>query len=308
MLNVVITGVNGFVGKHLVKELAESDIRVSGIGRDSSADSSISHLLTNYVSADLREGWPDLEVTVDAVIHLAGLAAVGPSFDAPQRYLNDNSAMVTNMCEFYLKQDKKPRIIIVSSGAVYDATQTMPIGESGIVTFGSPYAVSKILNENQAAYYTSRGLECVVVRPFNHIGPNQSEGFIVPDLTQKIQNLGSSDGPIVAGNLLSRRDYTDVRDVARAYRLIATSKETPRELIYNVCSGESHSGEEVLAVATRSLGVPLPDVTVDEKLIRPNDAPDIRGDSTRLRSEFDWRPEHTFEQSINDFVRSTNKP
>lgn len=303
---ILVTGVNGFVGQHLVNELVASNHNVIGIGRDEVANSLVADRLASYHSSDLSKEWPETVGDIDAIIHLAGLAAVGPSFDNPQRYIDQNSAMVTNMCEYYMKKDKKPRIVIVSSGAVYNAAQPMPINESGPISFGSPYAISKVLNENQAAYYNSRGFECVVMRPFNHIGPGQSQGFIVPDLAKKISDTGLGENSITAGNLTSKRDYTDVRDVARAYRLVATSPEPPRELIYNVCLGDSHSGEEVLALASKALGAETPTVTIDEKLLRPNDTPDIRGDSSSLQDEFGWKPEFTFEQSIVDFVASLN--
>ena len=303
-MNIVVTGANGFVGNHLIRELKNNGHEVVAIGQEESAQDELAPLLVEYAQADLAQTWPAIRTTVDAVIHLAGLAAVGPSFDDPQTYINLNSAMVTNMCEHYLRQDKKPRIVIVSSGAVYESKQPMPISEDGTIEFNSPYAVSKILTESQAAYYNGRGLDCVVVRPFNHIGPGQLPGFIVPDLAKKIQDRTSSDEPIAAGNLSSRRDYTDVRDVSQAYRLIATAANKPKELIYNVCSGESFSGEDVLRQTAAALGVPTPSVSVDQSLLRPNDTPDIRGDSTRLQEEFGWLPKYSFEQSINDFVQS----
>lgn len=303
-MNIIITGVNGFVGQHLVRELSTHGHQVIGIGRDENPADDIQPILSSYLSADLSKTWPEITEAVDAVIHLAGLAAVGPSFSNPQQYIEQNSAMVTNLCEYFLTQKNKPRIVLVSSGAVYDATQPMPIAESSPVAFNSPYAVSKILNENQAAYYASRGLDCVVMRPFNHIGPNQTLGFIVPDLTKKIVDRASVEQPITAGDLSSRRDYTDVRDVAKAYRLVATADHPPAHLVYNVCSGQSVSGNDVLAALSNSLGVPLPDVSIDPGLVRPNDTPDIKGNSERLANEFGWVREFTFEQSINDFNQS----
>jgi GDP-4-dehydro-6-deoxy-D-mannose reductase len=303
-MNIIVTGANGFVGHHLIRELTAAGHRVVAVGQEESARGVITNHITEYAQADLTEHWPEIKAAADAVIHLAGLAAVGPSFDNPQNYLNLNSAMVTNMCEFYLKQDKKPRIVIVSSGAVYDPAQSMPIQETDAVAFNSPYAVSKVLTENQAAYYNARGLECIVMRPFNHIGPGQMPGFIVPDLFKKIQERTSKDSPITSGNLTSKRDYTDVRDVAKAYRLVATVNNTPQKLIYNVCSGESHSGAEVLSAIAKALKTQEPEVSVDKNLLRPNDIQDIRGDNNRLKNEFGWEPAFTFDQSISDFVQS----
>lgn len=301
MSAVVITGINGFVGKHLTRELVNYGYQVIGIGVDHDIHLEISELVTDYVLVDLVQSWPDLP-GVDAIIHLAGLAAVGPSFDRPQDYLTINSSIVTNMCEYYLKQDKKPRIVMVSSGAIYDPGQPMPISETSTVTFTSPYSVSKVLLENQAAYYLSRGIECVVMRPFNHIGPGQAPGFLVPDLAEKILSRANASDPINVGNLTTKRDYTDVRDVATAYRLVATSEAKPQHLVYNVCSGVSHTGEEVLDIMSGAMNIEKPDCAVDQAFIRPNDIMDIRGDNTRLREEFGWETTYEFAQTIADFV------
>lgn len=300
---IVITGINGFVGKHLTRELVNNGHQVIGIGVDHDIHPEIAELVFNYVLVDLVKSWPELK-DVDAIIHLAGLAAVGPSFDRPQDYLTINSAIVTNMCEYYVTQEKKPRIVMVSSGAIYDPTAPMPINETSPITFSSPYSVSKVLLENQAAYYLSRGLECVVMRPFNHIGPGQAPGFLVPDLAEKILSRENDAEPINVGNLATKRDYTDVRDVAKAYRLVATSETKPQHLVYNVCSGVSHSGEEVLGVMSRAMNIDEPECNVDQSLIRPNDIMDIRGDNTRLKEEFGWNTSYEFAQTIADFVKT----
>ena len=177
----------------------------------------------------------------------------------------------------------------------------MPISESGAVSFNSPYAVSKILNENQAAYYNLRGLECVVMRPFNHIGPGQLPGFLVPDLIEKIR-ARTGDEPITVGNLDTKRDYTDVRDVVSAYRLVATHPETPKELVYNVCSGESLSGKTILSTISSAMGIDEPPIVVDQSLIRPNDAPDIVGNSQQLSQEFGWVKKFSIDQTIHDIL------
>lgn len=301
MQKIVITGVNGFVGKHLTRELKSAGHTVIGLDRSDAPHEEIAALIDDYRAADLAAGWPELP-GVDAIIHLAGLAAVGPSFDSPQAYININSAIVTNMCEYYLKQDKRPRIVTISSGAIYDPTAPLPITESSPIAYTSPYTVSKVLLENQAAYYSSRGIECVVMRPFNHVGPGQLPGFLVPDLAEKIRSRASASDPIEVGNLDTKRDYTDVRDVVKAYRLVATKESSLDYPIYNVCSGVSHSGHEVLAAIVAAMQIETPETVIDEKLLRPNDIMDIRGDNSRLLNEFGWQLTYTFEQTISDFV------
>ena len=303
-MNIAVTGINGFVGKHLTQKLVENGHNVIGLSMEDNAHPEIANDLLEYVSCNLAEEWPAFNAQPDAIIHLAGLAAVGPSFDKPQMYISINSSIVTNLCEHYLTQDSKPRIVLISSGAVYSPNQSMPINEGGEVQFGSPYAVSKILNENQAAYYRSRGLDCVVARPFNHIGPNQLPGFLVPDLIEKITSRESTHGPIKVGNLATKRDYTDVRDVANAYVLLATHPEQPKQLVYNICSGKSVSGEEMLTTIASALQIDIPETIIDEALVRPNEVMDIRGDNTSISSELGWTPSIDIEKTIRDIVAS----
>ena len=299
---VVITGINGFVGHHLAKRLKSDGHTVIGIGHDEKVFDTLEEIVDEYHQADLSETWPEI-TDADGVIHLAGLAAVGPSFDDPQRYINMNSAMVTHMCEYYTKQDKKPRIIVVSSGAIYDPHQSMPLNESANIGFSSPYAVSKVLVENQCNYYRNRGLDCIIVRPFNHIGPGQGLGFILPDFYDRLSKLQDSSASISVGNIETRRDYTDVRDIVDAYTRLVTTPEL-KETIYNVCSGASLSGREVLDQLKAAMSLDSVSFEVDPTLVRPTDIENIVGDSSRLQSELGWMPTHSIKQTIQDFVAS----
>lgn len=300
---VVITGINGFVGHHLARELASNGVSVAGVSYEDQLSESLKDTVTEYFPADLVNKWPETG-EADSIIHLAGFAAVGPSFDSPQKYIDGNSAMVTNLCEYYLQQDKKPRIVVISSGAIYESTQPMPISESGAIGLDSPYAVSKVLTENQCTYYRKRGLDCVVLRPFNHIGPGQAEGFILPDLYKQLSE--NTTGTIQVGNLETRRDYTDVRDIVRAYGKIALAPSLEHE-VYNVCSGKTLSGIEILNALKSNLYKEDIVVEVDSSKIRPTDAQEIMGDSSRLQKELDWMPEIPIDQTVVDFVASKER-
>ncbi len=300
---IVITGVNGFVGKHLVNELSGSGFAVVGVDRADGPDQSIASILDSFISADLAEGWPEIN-DVTSVIHLAGLAAVGPSFDDPQSYLTINSSILTHMAEFYLKSETKPRIIVVSSGAIYDSTSPMPLTEESPVGHNSPYALSKILNELQCDYYRSRGLDCVIARPFNHIGPGQKAGFLVPDLYEQLLKAKSTGEDLKVGNLQTQRDYTDVRDVVRAYRLLATTEKLDHSL-YNICSSTSVAGEEILKLLQKTTATKDVAVVADPSKIRPNDAQNIVGDNSLIKNDTGWQPEIALEQTIADFVEDS---
>ena len=301
---LVVTGVDGFVGRHLARIAAGSGLDVFGISRNPGPDPDLLSSLSGYISADLRREWPQ-GVPEDAdVVHLAGLAAVGPSFDRPQDYIDGNSAIVTKMCEALVASGFRGRVVGVSTGAVYAQKENEDARtERDAVAFTSPYVVSKILVENQLAYYSRRGLRTVVARPFNHIGPHQGPGFLLPDLLRQLRS-SPPDRPLRVGNLATRRDYTDVRDVARAYLALATAPELAHD-VYNVASGSSHSGLEILEALSAALDRPTPPLEVDESLIRATDPPIIVGDASRLRSDTGWSPTVPFATTIADTVAAT---
>jgi GDP-4-dehydro-6-deoxy-D-mannose reductase len=301
---IAVSGINGFVGHHLAKELSDNNVSVIGIGHDHDLSPALEGIVDEYYSADLINNWPEV-ANVNAVIHLAGLAVVGPSFDSPQRYINGNSSMVTNLCEYYMKQVVKPRIIIVSSGTVYNTSQPMPITEDGTMGFTSPYTVSKVLTENQATYYRNRGLDTVIARPFNHIGPGQDKGFILPDFYSRLASLNENEKVISVGNIETRRDYTDVRDIVRAYGKLALTS-TLQHTTYNICSGKSLSGADIFNELKGVMNLGDVSYEIDPNLVRPTDIAEIVGDSSRLQNELNWKPEHDIQQTIVDFVNSKN--
>jgi len=290
-VRVAVSGVNGFVGGHLVRELTEYGHDVLGLGIGAPAPA-IAGQLADYFDQDLAIAWPSM--AADAVVHLAGLSAVGPSFDDPQRYIGGNSAPVTHLCEGLLAGGRSPRIVVVSTGAVY--APGVQVHESSPTQASSPYAVSKLLVETQCGYYRHRGLDVTVMRPFNHIGPGQQPGFLLPDLIAAV-----ASGELTAGNLDTRRDYTDVRDVVRAYRL-AVEEDRIDVPVLNVCSGVSVAGRTVLELVSRELGVAVPEITVDRSRLRPDDAAEISGDNSLITEVLGWKPVIPLEKTVRDTV------
>lgn len=304
---ILLTGVNGFVGHHLAETLHEAGENVIGVARNDEPSEENTQHLSDYISCDLNKVDEIRKInlsTVDAVIHLAGLANVGQSFAEPARFLTENVGMTTNLLQHGVEAKSGARFVVVSSGAVYTGKQALPISENGIVSHSSPYAVSKLAVEMVCDYYHGRGQDVVSMRPFNHFGPGQGKGFIVPDLLQKIKNYRDNGDQITAGDLTTARDYTDVRDVADAYRAVAVSDRPAKESVYNVCSGKSRTGLQIFSSLARALSIsPLPELTINQDLIRPNDAREIVGSYDRIKDEYGWEPQHTFEETIEDVVR-----
>lgn len=294
-MRVVVSGVGGFVGGHLVRELVAHGHEVVGLGLNSQAPELD---LVDYIAGDLAEGWPD--VPCDAVVHLAARSAVGPSFADPQGYLTANSAPVTHLCEGLLASGSSPRVLVVSTGAVY--APGVGLTESSPTEPSSPYAVSKLLTETQCAYYRRRGLDVTVLRPFNHIGPGQRGGFLLADLVGGVREWAASGRPLTVGNLDTRRDYTDVRDVVRAYRL-ALEAPAVTAPVMNVCSGQSRSGRELLDEVVAHLGLGEPEIVVDPARLRPGDPAEIVGDNAVIRAQLGWEAVIPLTDTVRDTVR-----
>lgn len=309
MPNLLVTGVNGFVGQHLVRELHARDCRVIGSGQSEPADGAISDLLDEYIACDLVDTKQVERLPldkVDAVISLAGLANVGASFDRPDEYKHVNIAVLATVCERLLELGLTSRVIAISTGAVYDSNQPLPLSEdSKTVQEGSPYAQSKLLMEQAALDFRARGLGCVVARPFNHTGPGQRPGFLLPDMYQKIRNYQATGEPIKVGRLDTKRDYTDVRDIVRAYADLALAEQLEHDT-YNVCSGRSVPGQTIVDLLCKELGAENIKIEVDQSLLRPNDPPELYGTYDRLKAAAGWQPTIPLDQTIKDFIKANS--
>ena len=304
MTKVIITGINGFVGEHVAREFKNRGFSVVGVGYDSEPNQKVASLLDGYVACNLLEENDVIAKLalkdVRAVVHLAGLAAVGQSFEQPQRFMTENGVMVHNVLAQAARDEMKGRVVAISTGALYDPNQPLPLNENSKTNPNSPYAVGKLMSEDVVRYHRMRGVDSVIVRPFNHIGPGQGPGFLLPDLLEQLR-AAKETGTLLVGNIKTKRDYTDVRDIARAYAELALAPSLEHDT-YNICSGKSLSGETILAHLQEITDINDVKIEVDPARIRPNDIEDIYGDASRLNQEVGWTPKITIEQTIKDFV------
>ena len=302
---IVITGINGFVGEHLANTLLEDGFDVIGIAYDQSPNVKVASKLTKYISCNLLD--QDVVRGIDlsgvrAIIHLAGLSAVGQSFEQPHRYITENALMTYNLLDHALSSNLAARVLVVSTGALYNPNQPLPLTEDSKTGATSPYAIGKLATEHVVSYFRNRGLDTVALRPLNHIGPGQGAGFLLPDLYAQLIAARDS-GEMMVGNIDTKRDYTDVRDIVRAYKSLALADSLGSD-VYNICSGRSMSGREVLKILQHSTGTEDVAVAIDPAKIRPSDVMDIYGDSSRIRKELGWQPQIPIEQTIQDFIKS----
>lgn len=277
-MRAYVTGAAGFVGGWLVRLLREAGDEV--------------HMATVDVTDPGAVAAELAGVRPDAVYHLAALAAVGASWQDPFDTVRVNVLGSLAVLDAARRLDDPPRVLLVSSADVYGRTgHTGPITESVAVRPDSPYAASKAAAEVIAAQHvTAYGLPVVVVRPFNHIGPGQADGFLVSALARRIA-IAERDGldAVAVGNLTAERDFSDVRDVVAAYRMLI-ERGTPGE-VYNVCSGVARSVQWVADTLVAAARRPMR-LAVDPALLRPVDVPLLVGSSARLRAATGWRPVH----------------
>lgn len=287
----VITGAGGFVGPHLASHLeAEGDEVLT---------------LDLHNGPDLLDGpaWGKLlgETSADVIYHLAGWSDVGGSWRNPQTTFEVNVMGTVNLLEA-ARTTGVDRVIVVSSADVYGPIDDdQPIEESRCPRPTSPYGASKQAVEAIAQqYWHGHGLETIVARPFNHIGPGQRPDFVAPAFASQIASLETAGGGTIRhGNLSAKRDFTDVRDVVRAYRLLA-DRGAPGET-YNICSGQARTMQSLLeTLLARSATKIEPEV--DPERMRPVDQPVIVGSAAKLTSATGWQPSIDFETSLADVL------
>lgn len=306
MATVLVTGVSGFAGEHVVAELAERNHEIIGVGHNTPPADTTRQLLKEYFVCDMSDAAAVENLPlkqVDAIINLAGIAST--RFDDPSLY-EQNVTVMTVIAEKLLELGSHARLVAVSSGAIYDSNQPMPLTEtSKLVGNGSPYAQSKIRMEQAIRELGTRGLNYVIARPLNHTGPGQGSGFLVPDTYAKIQAALKSGEPIPMMALQNRRDFTDVRDVAKAYVDLAMSEDLAFDT-YNICSGNTYSVQEVLDLLLAETGQ-AGKLQIVETPMSPGQNPnELRGSFDRLKEETGWEPTILFQQTIHDFVAAAS--
>jgi GDP-4-dehydro-6-deoxy-D-mannose reductase len=288
----LITGGRGFVGTWLADHLRELGDEVVAIDRE--VEITDPAALLGAMSA----------AAPDAVYHLAALTHVGQSWEEPLQVLEVNIIGTAAVLAAARQCGTDPRVLVTSSAEVYGAVtdpELLPLSERSPTAPLTPYAASKLAAEAVVAQaHLGHGQHVITVRPFNHIGPGQTPNFAVPALAKRIveaDRLGSPTIPV--GNLSARRDFTDVRDVVRAYRLLVEAGR-PGE-VYNVCSGQDVSIREIADSLLRLAGTTL-EFEIDPSLVRPVEVPVLRGDPTRLMDATGWRPEVPLDQTLADVL------
>jgi GDP-4-dehydro-6-deoxy-D-mannose reductase len=304
-MRVLITGATGFAGRHLAEHAAGAGATTTGLGRhpleaDDRPAGTADHLVANLL--DAREAEDAVRATApDRVFHLAAEASVARSWEDPAGTVARNLSATVHVLEAVRRHAPEARVLVAGSGEEYGVPDRLPVDEHHPLRPRNPYAVGKAAAELAAGFYAdSHGLHVVRTRSFNHAGPRQTTTYVVASLARQVAAAeagGSDEGAeIVTGNTEVRRDFTDVRDVVRAYW---QALEDAGPGVYNVCSGRSVAVSEILRTLVEEARTAVTS-RVDPALLRENDVMEIVGSHARLTDATGWEPEIPLEQTLRD--------
>jgi GDP-4-dehydro-6-deoxy-D-mannose reductase len=290
-MRALVTGAAGFVGRHLTSHLTAMGDEVIGVDRHNGPDLLDASALSKFVT----------DLAPEVIYHLAGWSDVGGSWAEPAAAFELNALGTLNLLQAC--RDLGARVLSVSSADVYGrvSLSELPLTEDAPLRPVTPYAVSKVAADFLGVQaHLGYGLDVLRVRAFNHLGPGQTNRFVAPAIAERIaRNEFDGTEVVPVGNLTPRRDFTDVRDVVRAYRLLVQHGE-PGEA-YNVCSGTDLAVSEL---ADQLVGMALRPMRLQEDaaLRRPVDVPVLRGDPTKLNKATGWMPEIPIDQTLRDLL------
>jgi GDP-4-dehydro-6-deoxy-D-mannose reductase len=309
-LIVLITGAGGFVGKHLLDCLrASPTVEIHGTVLDTSQLNAVAHdTRCQWWIVDLRDPQATKDIVEhikpDQLYHLAGQAYVPRSFEDPWETLDNNIRGTLNLLMAIQQLKLHTRFVNIGSADVYGPArpEELPLTEKSAFIPASPYSVSKIAQDMLAyQYYNAYKLHTIRMRPFNHIGTGQNVRFAASDWAFQIAEaeIGRREPVVQVGNLGAARDFTDVRDVARAY-VLAAERGMPGE-VFNVCSGSPRTMQSILDTLV-SLSTIKIEVKTDPERFRPIDIPTLYGDNSVLRMRTGWAPQYSIEQTLRDVL------
>lgn len=313
-MRVLITGITGFVGSHLAEYcLLKPDVKIYGtmishhFGEDEIKR--IKHIKgkIELLECDLNNRVGVARVMEkskpDKIFHLAAQAFVPPSWKAPEYTLMNNIICQLNIFEVVREMNLSSVIQIAGSseeyGLIYE--NELPVKEDNPLRPLSPYGVSKVAQDRLAfQYHKSYGLKTIITRAFNHEGPRRGEQFVTSNFAKQIADIekGKKEPVIYVGNLEAKRDYSDVRDIVRAYWLAAEKCDYGEP--YNISSEKPRSIKSVLDILLSLSKVKNIEVRQDPERMRPSDVPIVYGDCSKFKEKTGWKQEIPFEKTMGD--------
>lgn len=313
MKKYLITGFSGFVSHHFLdyldKNKRHSSVKGVDLQRPKGLRVPFKNIKVDFEKADLLDQDHVENILFnfqpDYIVHLASYSSVAFSWKEPILSFKNNMNIYLNLLESVRKLNLPTRILSIGSSEEYGNVdqETLPLTEMHVPKPVSPYAVARVSQEMiSKVYITGYGLDIVMTRSFNHIGPYQKDIFVVPSFARQlvdIKNSGLRFGELITGDTGIIRDFTDVRDVVVAYDLLL-EKGAAGE-IYNVCSGKGTVLSDIIRIMSELLNINIR-TRINDKLVRPNDNRIIIGSNAKIKREVGWHAEISLEQSLRDII------
>ena len=305
-MRIFVTGATGFAGSHLVDHLLAAGHQIFALVHSASSLRELpEHDRMTAITGDLLDLESLKRVVIQAqpevIYHLAGQAYPARSWQDPAFTLAVNAGGTANLLEAAVHVGR-PRVVVVTSADIYGLVQPedLPLTEQSLPRPRHPYGVSKLAAGQLVALYWQRyQVPAIEARPFNHIGPRQAPGFVVPDFASQLAaiKLGQRPPIMQVGNLDAQRDFTDVRDVVRAYVDLA-QKGQPGEA-YLICSGQPVAIHYLLTTLAELANTRV-ELEYDPARLRPSDIPCLYGSYARIQQHTNWQPRIHLRQSLAD--------
>ena len=305
MKKVLITGISGFVSRHLLEHLSSLDqeFEIYGITRRSLELPGYKNLSVKIFEADLKNSslLKEIIATVspDTIIHLASDSSVAYSWQHPIESFQNNTNIFLHVVEEVRSLNLSCKILSIGSSEEYGivAPEALPLTEHSLLNPISPYAVSRVSQEMLSRVYaTGYGLDIIITRSFNHIGPGQRDTFVISSFAKQIIELKLGIKQMIeVGNIDIVRDFLDVTDVVKAY--LCLLKNGRKGEVYNICSGKGYSLKELIEKMMGIAGIDSGYI-INKNLIRPSDNPIIIGSNKKIKEECNWQPQLTIDQSL----------
>jgi GDP-4-dehydro-6-deoxy-D-mannose reductase len=302
-VRALITGIGGFVGRHLRQHLDEQGDSVCGLGRAADAlDMGLVRVFTADLSDRAAVDRIVREAQPEAVYHLAAQSSPAESLGDPWATIGNNLLAQINLFEALLAANLRPRVLVIGSSDEYGRVdpQDVPTHEGVALRPLTPYAVSKVGQDMMGfQYFAQHGLPVIRVRPFNHTGPGHDARFVIPSLARQLAQIETEDRePVLhVGNLNVERDFTDARDMVRAYRL-ALLAGVPGD-VYNLGRGHSARIADMVDELISLCRVPV-QTRVDPALLRPTDIPRQEADTRKFTALTGWQPLIPWHTTLSD--------
>lgn len=303
MQKVLIFGISGFVGHYLALEFLNNGYTVCGsdIIKYVELQDKIEYhkvdLLNAMAVAELVNS-----VRPDIIVNLAAISSVGESWNIPQTTMSVNVIGALNIMEAVRKSENTPKVMFIGSSEEYEMDDEL-ISEKTPLNANNPYGISKIAQDHFAEIYRERyGMRIYCARPFNHTGVGQKDSFALPSFCKQVAEIAKSgrSGSIKVGNLSAKRDFSDVKDIVRAYRMLVENDDC--STVYNIGSGKAYSLQEILDYIVSLSGQRI-EVEIDLERFRPVDTAIICCDNSKIKKDLGWEPQYSIFDSLKEMFK-----